>query len=343
MKLLKILLYIFLSIAALLVVLGLFARHNYHIERSLEIKAPRALVLEQVQYFKNFQKWSPWGSLDPHMKSSIEGEDGTVGAVYKWSGNKDVGEGQQTIKSISPERVDMEVKFTKPWESSAPTFFKLEDMGEKTKVSWGFDMYIGFPWNGLAMFTDVDAGVGKDYARGLDNLKKVCEDIAHPKYRGYEIAEAPSEAMYFVGIRKTIKQSELTAFYAECFPKLFEAVKKSGVEMAGSPSSLTYIWDDSTHTTDIAAVIPIVKAQKIDTFTIFTINPSNALHIDYFGVYDSIGTAHKAMEDYMTKKSQQMTPPAIEQYITDPTTEPDTTKWLTKVIYFVSPKVEEKK
>lgn len=339
MKALRIILYVLLSIAALVVIMGLFARHNYHIERSIEIKAPRALVMEQVKYFKNFQIWSPWGTLDPNMKTSIEGADGTVGAVYKWDGNKDVGAGRQTIKSITDSRVEMEVKFTKPWESSAPTFFQLDEIdAEKTKISWGFDMYIGFPWNGLAMLTDVDAGVGKDYIRGLDNLKKVCEDIAHPKFRGYEIAEAPTEVQYYVGIRRTIKQSELAEFYAEAYPKLFEAVQKSGATMTGSPASLTYIWDDSTHTTDIAAVIPIAKAQKIDTFTTFTINPASALHIDYFGQYDSIGTAHMAMDDYMKKKMLQMIPPAIEQYITDPKAEPDTSKWLTKLIYLVEPK-----
>jgi effector-binding domain-containing protein len=338
MKLLKILLYIALSLTALICVLGLFAKHDYHIERSIEIDAPHAVVMEQVQLFKNFAKWSPWNSLDPNMKETFEGTDGQPGAVYKWEGNDDVGSGQQTIKTVSADRVDIEVKLKEPWETTVPSFFKLEPVGNNIKVSWAIDFYIGFPWNGMAMFTDVNAGVGKDYERGLNNLKKVCEDIAHPKYRGYAIEELPADAQYFVGVRRTIKQEDVAAFYAEIFPKVLDAVQKSGVQLTGAPSSLTYLWDDSTKTADIAAVFPIAKAQKIDTFTVFTLPASNQLLIDYYGHYDSIGVAHLAMEDYMKLKTLEMLTPCLEQYITDPAAEPDNSKWLTKVHYFVKPK-----
>lgn len=338
MKLLKILLYIALSLTALVCVLGLFAKHDYHIERSIEIDAPHAVVMEQVQLFKNFAKWSPWNSLDPNMKETFEGTDGQPGAVYKWEGNNDVGIGQQTIKMASADRVDIEVKFKEPWETTVPSFFKLEPAGNNIKVSWAIDLHIGFPWNGMAMFTDVNTGVGKDYERGLNNLKKVCEDIAHPKYRGYAIEEQPSEEQYFVGIRRTIKQEDVAAFYAEVFPKVLAAAQKSGVQITGAPSSLTYLWDDSTKTADIAAVFPIAKAQKIDTFSLFAIQAGNRLLLDYYGHYDSIDVAHLAMEDYMKLKGLDLTPPCIEQYVTDPASEPDTSKWLTKLNYFVKPK-----
>lgn len=338
MKLLKILLYIVLSIAALICFLGLFARHDYHIERSIEIDASHEIVFEQVQLFKNFAKWSPWNSLDPNMKETFEGTDGQPGAVYKWEGNSDVGVGQQIIKSVTADLINIEVQFSKPWKTTVPSFFKLEPVGKNIKVSWAIEFHIGFPWNGMAMFTDVNTGVGKDYERGLNNLKKVCEDIAHPKYRGYAINEVPQTEQYFVGVRRTIKQSELTAFYGEVFPLVMAAAQKSGVQITGMPSSLTYMWDDSTKTADIAAVFPIAKAQKVDTFTVFTMRASNSLAIDFYGLYDSIGIAHQAMEDYMKLKTLEMMPPCIEQYVTDPAAEPDTSKWLTKLTYFVQPK-----
>lgn len=180
MKFLKIIVYLLLTGFVLVLALGLFARHTYPIERSLEIDAPRAVVLEQIRYFANFKKWSPWNTLDPNMKETIEGTDGEVGAVNHWEGNRDVGAGSQTIQSISNDQVRMEVVLQKPWKSTSQSVFTLEEIGEKTKVTWHFNMYIGFPWNAMAMFTDVNAGVGKDYARGLGNLKKICEQIVHP-------------------------------------------------------------------------------------------------------------------------------------------------------------------
>ncbi|HNE30604.1 MAG TPA: SRPBCC family protein [Saprospiraceae bacterium] len=338
MKALKILLYIVLGLAALVIALGLFAKGNYHIERSIEIDAPREVVFEQVRFFKNFPKWSPWQSLDPNMKTLVEGTDGEAGAVYVWSGNDKVGEGKQTLKSVTPGRVDIEVNFVKPWESTSPSFIKMDAQGDKTHVSWGFDMHVGFPWNGFAMFTDMDAAVGKDYERGLANLKRICEEIAHPKYLGYEVAETDMPVKYYVGVRKNLPFDSLQAFYEAIFPQAMSAIQEQGLAPAGAPSSLTWVWDDSTHTTDMAAAVPIAEAKKFGNgLGVFTVGGGRALVINYYGVYDSIGNAHLAMDDYMMKKSLRSIPPVLEEYITDPMAEPDTSKWLTKVIYFVEP------
>jgi effector-binding domain-containing protein len=45
-----------------------------------------------------------------------------------------------------------------------------------------------------------------------------------------------------------------------------------------------------------------------------------------------------ALDEYMAEKGLQYIPPVVEEYLTDPGQEPDTAKWLTKVIYFVEPK-----
>jgi effector-binding domain-containing protein/uncharacterized protein YndB with AHSA1/START domain len=338
MKLLKVLLYIVLGVAALFAGAGLFARKNYHIERSLEINAPREIVFEQVRSFKNFEKWSPWHGLDPDQKTAFEGTDGEVGAVYRWEGNSDVGKGVQTMKAIRPDRVDIEVRFTEPWESTSPTFFTLEEKGEKTRVTWGFDMHVAFPWNAFAMLTDVDAGVGKDYERGLGNLKKLCEGIAHKTYRGYEVLEAELPAKYYAGVRKTIAMSEISAFYAENTPQIMENIQKGGLQIAGPRSSLTWLWDEKNHQTDIAAAFPVGSDKKLGAgIATVKIGGGKALTIDHYGPYDSIGNAHYAMDAYMLEKKLRNLPPVIEEYVTDPAKEPDTLKWLTKVIYFVEP------
>jgi hypothetical protein len=337
MKLLRILLYIVLALVALIVGIGLFARNDYHIERSMEIDAPREIVLDQIRYFEKFKKWSPWNSLDPNMKSSIEGTDGEVGALYKWSGNDEVGEGQQRIKSISPNRVDIEVMFEKPWKSTSPSFFQLEEMGNKTKVSWGFDMHVGFPWNAMAMLTDINAMVGKDYERGLVNLKKICEAIVHPKFNGYEVVEKEAVTRYYIGSRQEVALDGITTFYTANLPKIMGQLQKSGLQMAGAPSGLFWVYDEKLGKTDMAAAIPIGMEKNIEGFDLYKLGNNQSLVIDYHGVYDSTVKAHIGMELYMAEKKLKMIPPCIEEYVTDPTQEPDTSKWLTRIIYFVQP------
>ncbi len=164
MKALKILLYVVLGLLALWALLGLFARKNYHIERSTEIDAPIELVHEQVSFFKNFKHWSPWHVYDPNMQTNIEGTDGTPGAVYTWSGNDKVGKGNQVLRVVTPTRVELDVSYN-DWGPS-PVFFQLEPKGQKTNITWAMDMHVPFPWNAFAMLTDVNAFVGKDYESG---------------------------------------------------------------------------------------------------------------------------------------------------------------------------------
>ncbi|MBK7936140.1 MAG: SRPBCC family protein [Lewinellaceae bacterium] len=161
MKALKFLLYAVLGLLALWLLLGLFARKEYHIERSTEIDAPITVVHEQISFFKNFKHWSPWNVYDPNMKTSVEGTDGQPGAIYHWTGNDKVGTGQQTLKAVTPNRVDMDVTFS-DWGTS-PVYFTLEEKGKKTNVTWAMEMHVPFPWNAFAMLTDVNAFVGKDY------------------------------------------------------------------------------------------------------------------------------------------------------------------------------------
>lgn len=170
MKALKVILSIVLIIGALWMLLGLFAKDNYHIERSAEINAPREVVFEQLLLFKNFKNWSPWHVYDPNMKTTITGTDGEPGAVYSWIGNDDVGKGDITLKSVTPGRLDFDINFS-DWGTS-PAYFLLEEKDEKTNITWAMDMHVIFPWNAFSMLTDVNAFVGKDFDNGLLNLKK---------------------------------------------------------------------------------------------------------------------------------------------------------------------------
>ncbi len=340
MKLLKILLYIGLGLLLLIVALGFFAKKDYHIERSIEISAPKALVYDQVRLFKNFTIWSPWKELDPNMQSSITGTDGEPGAVYQWSGNDDVGAGSQTIRRVTADRIELDLVFTAPFESKSPVFFQLEETGEnRTKVSWAYDIHLPFPINVWAMFTNIDKALGKDYERGLVNLQKVCDSITHPKYRGYEVLTDTMSVKYYVGIRKTIDTADLSDFYMATLPKVMTAVKKSGDTLAGHPVGLFWDWGTNGQA-DVAAALPTSKEMKyVDSLMVFKIGGDSVRVINYYGAYSGSAEAHAAMEEYLQKKHLTSTLPVIEEYVTDPMTEKDTAKWLTRVIYFVVPKV----
>ena len=66
----------------------------FHIVRSAAISAPQREVFDQVNDFHKWEAWSPWAKLDPAARNSIEGPAAGTGAIFTWSGNKEVGEGR---------------------------------------------------------------------------------------------------------------------------------------------------------------------------------------------------------------------------------------------------------
>jgi hypothetical protein len=167
---------IFLVVVAYVFIGGLFISKDFHFERSITINAPKEIVWENVSKFSNFQKWNPFSLHDPHMESKIEGTDGTVGAVYRWKGNKDVGSGTQTYKALNPySHVGIDLQFMEPYESKANAFINLEPEGKAQKVTWGFDSETPYPMNAVMPFINMEKMMDADFSLGLENLKQLCE------------------------------------------------------------------------------------------------------------------------------------------------------------------------
>jgi effector-binding domain-containing protein len=337
MKLLKLLLKIGVIVLAIIGLLGLFAKKNYTITRTLDIKAPMQLVHDQVRYFKNFPQWSPWHELDRNMKTTMSGTDGEPGAVYTWDGNEKVGKGKQTITGVAADRVEMNVEL-----SEFGSVWKLQHLQKaidtsNTVATLQLDVHIPFPYNIGAMFTDIDKYLGKDYERALANLKKRCEGIIFKKYRGYEVMNADTiPVKYYIGIRQIAPLSDINKVYAEQFPKAQAKVLGEKLSLAGGPSGLFWAYDTIAGTADMAAAIPVLEQKKIaGGMGVFTIGGHRALIIEHFGPHELTGEAHAAMEEYMAEKSLRYIAPVIEEYVTGPSQEPDTSKWMTKIIYFI--------
>lgn len=169
-----------LLLAAILFILiaGLFIAKDYHFERSITINAPREKVWEQVNNFTSRNKWNPWAEYDPGMQHTIEGTDGTVGAVHKWKGNKEVGSGSETITMIeAPDKINSILRFYEPFESEANAFITLTGEGNTTRATWGFDSRFPYPMNTMQLFMNMDKMMDKDFSNGLNKLKQNCEAL----------------------------------------------------------------------------------------------------------------------------------------------------------------------
>lgn len=177
-----------LIVLAVLVVLaaffvGLVAMQSdeFRVTRAAVIKGPAVEVSGHVSDFRKWEAWSPWAKLDPHAKSEFEGPSQGVGAVFKWSGNDEVGEGKMTLLEDKPgEFVKINLEFIKPMACVNITEFQFAPEGDQTKVVWTMYGPNNFMGKLVGLFIDCEEMVGKDFDKGLANLKGVIEAPEEP-------------------------------------------------------------------------------------------------------------------------------------------------------------------
>jgi hypothetical protein len=177
-RVLKWLLLVVVSLIALLLIIALFIRKEYSVERDVSINQPKNVIYDYVKYLKNQNKFSVWTKIDPTMKVEFRGTDGTVGFVSAWdSPNKNAGKGEQEIKAIDDgNRIDYEIRFYEPMKSTDNAYMSFSAVNDSvTTVKWGFYGKIKYPMNFMLLFMDMDAMLGNDLEGGLNNLKALLE------------------------------------------------------------------------------------------------------------------------------------------------------------------------
>ncbi len=178
MNILKIILIIIGLIIAIPLLIAIFVKKSYHIEREVIIDKPKQEVFDYIKLLKNQDNFSKWGTMDPNMKKDYQGVDGMVGFVSSWdSENKNVGKGEQTIKKISEgEKIDYELHFIKPFDGRANAYMATESVSaDQTKVKWFFSSEMKYPMNIMLLFMNMEEMIGKDLEIGLNNLKNILE------------------------------------------------------------------------------------------------------------------------------------------------------------------------
>lgn len=178
MKILKRIIISILSIILILLISALFVNQDYIVERQISINKPSQEVFDYVKFLKNQDNFSKWAMLDPEMKKTYSGTDGTVGFISAWdSQNEDLGAGSQEIMKINDgERIDFELRFLRPFESTEAAYITTEPVNEgQTKVTWGFNGKMIYPTNLMLLFIDFDEMLGPDLQQGLERLKLILE------------------------------------------------------------------------------------------------------------------------------------------------------------------------
>ena len=119
------------------------------------------------------------------MKKTYSGAPSGKGAVYEWSGNNKAGAGRMEIVEVFPAaRVRIKLDFSRPFEGHNQSEFILEPIRGETQVVWAMDGGQPFLFKVMSIFVNTDNMIGKEFEKGLENLKALVEQRDSVKVAG---------------------------------------------------------------------------------------------------------------------------------------------------------------
>jgi len=191
MKILKRILIVFAILLMVVAVIGLMLPSHVHVERSTTISRPQEMVFDYVNNIQNWNSWSPWYELDTTASYTLSGPPSGLGAKINWvSTNKNVGTGSMTYTEVTtPSKIVQDLNFME--EGVATGTYSFVADGEGTKVTWSFEFDTGFNPLLRIMGKFIDGMVGKDFEKGLSNLKSILENMPIPQPEQQSEVQAP--------------------------------------------------------------------------------------------------------------------------------------------------------
>lgn len=167
-----------LVLVGLLAALLLFAATrpgSFSVERRIVVQAPADKIQPFITDFRRWPAWSPWEKIDPAMQRTLGGAPAGVGATYAWQGNQEVGSGRMEVLSDTPGKVRIQLDFIAPFEGHNITDFVFTPSGSGTEVRWVMSGPATFVTKLMGVFVSMDAMIGKDFEKGLAQLKAAAE------------------------------------------------------------------------------------------------------------------------------------------------------------------------
>ena len=319
-----------LGVVILLIIIGFFLPGKMEMSKSIVVNAPAEYAFEEINELQNWNKWSYWNSLDPTMKVTYNETPSGTGASYSWE-SEDMGNGKLNItESVPNSSIKADLDFIE--QGTAKAWYNFEPEGEGTKVTMGFSTEFGMNPIGRWMAVFMKPEMNKAFDYNLNKIKEIAE--AKPKFT-VKITQEDVAPVSYVGLSAKMSPQDMNAVSKQMekmYTELYGAMQKSKVQIAGSPFCIYPSY--SKESMEMVCSVPVPANAKIPgKYKLMQTQGGKAIKAVHAGAYTKLDETYNQLDEYIKFKKLEINGAPWEVYITDPTVEKDTTKWITEVYY----------
>lgn len=154
-----------------------WSKKQYDLNRTIMINRPKAEVYAYIRQLKKQPHWIPWLLKNPGINIKFKGDDGKLAATSYWKASKGIGEGFQKITKVKEGKVvEFQLLFLKPYKFLALSYMAVKEVEpEQTKMVWGIRGIHKFPASVIMLIYGMNRALGKDFEKGLLNIKSNLE------------------------------------------------------------------------------------------------------------------------------------------------------------------------
>ncbi len=332
MKTIKILTTILILIILGTLVWAAFLPSTIYIKQSTTIKAPIAVVYDEVNNFRNWDHWSPY--KDSSLLSEFEGPNQGVGARVIWN-DKRHGRAVMEIVEANQYSVIMTRMETPNQDKSADMIFSFEQKGGSTKVSWERTIDdLAFPFGRFVGYM-LEKGYNFNFKDGLRNLKEYIETHkSEAEYYGYEIIIEEYSGGNFLAVYDSCLADDMKQHIEDNYNAIREYASQLGIKPIGVNMIQWHTYNPDDYST-FTCMIPydINSAASSGSVVFYSIPAYSIAKVRHEGSYEASYNAWVALENYQMFHSLKTAGDPWEEYIVDASMVSDSTKLVTNICF----------
>ncbi len=299
----------------------------------IKINCSKGLMYVMINDIKEWPNWISWKKEDSNLSFSMGGRQVNIGANFTFEG-KSFGKGIVEVQESHKDSLLASYITNSNWPGKVSTTWQIipETRTSVLLISRN-RLLTKVPFFKRPFYWSFEKEYANLHQNDLNNLKNYIEGMINTQFG---IKPSSFKKQGYFGMKAPIYNANIPKFYAESYPKIYKALDSLGITPSGPPVGLIYDWEGSSNYVYIMAALPVDQVVRPPLgFDYEEVPDIPCLKLEHFGSYKTLKHAHSKLDYIMSSSNFVLFSPIIEEYVTSPSQEPDTSKWLTNIYYLL--------